>query len=120
MVTYGDMVHVAVDACDYLAGEYDLHIDLFDLRCLSPLDLTSIGESLARTGRLAVIHEGRLSHGFGAEIVSTLCASHFSHLKAAPLRIGSLDIPVPFAPELEQAHRPGKDSVIERLTTWLT
>ena len=120
VVTYGDMVHVAVDACDYLAGEYDLHIDLFDLRCLSPLDLTSIGESLARTGRLAVIHEGRLSHGFGAEIVSTLCASHFSHLKAAPLRIGSLDIPVPFAPELEQAHRPGKDSVIERLTTWLT
>ena len=120
LVTYGEMVHVAVEACDYLASEYEIEVELFDLRCLAPLDLTAIGESLTKTGRLAVLHEGRLSHGFGAELVSALTESHFASLKAAPLRIASLDIPVPFAPELEHAHRPNKDAVIERLTTWLT
>ena len=120
LVTYGDMVHVALDACGYLASEYEMQIEIFDLRCLCPLDLSSIDEALSRTGRLAVLHEGRLSHGFGAEIVSQLTERHFSQLKTAPLRIGSADLPVPFAPELEAAYRPTKEKVIERLTAWLT
>jgi 2-oxoisovalerate dehydrogenase E1 component len=66
-----------------------------------------------------VLHEGRLTHGFGAEIVSQLTERHFAQLKAPPLRIGSLDLPVPFASELESAFRPTKDKLIERLTAWL-
>jgi 2-oxoisovalerate dehydrogenase E1 component len=40
-------------------------------------------------------------------------------MKAAPLRIASLDIPVPFAPELEATFRPTKDKVIEQVTAWM-
>ena len=39
--------------------------------------------------------------------------------RAAPLRIASLDLPVPFAPELEHAFRPTKDKIIERITEWM-
>ena len=48
-----------------------------------------------------------------------LVEEDFRALKAPPLRLAALDLPVPFAPELEQAFRPGRDSVIERLTAWI-
>lgn len=118
-VSYGEMVHVAAEACAYLAEEYEATFDLFDLRALAPLRLDAIKASLARTGRLVVLHEGRRTHGFGAELVARLTEEHFSQLKTAPLRIGSLDIPVPFAPELEQTHRPTRDGVIEHLVNWM-
>ena len=119
LITYGDMVHLAEAAADYLAAEYEITLDLFDLRALAPLRLEAIEASLQRTGRLIVLHEGRRTHGFGAELVARLTEKHFSSLKAAPLRIASLDLPVPFAPELEQAFRPTKDKIIERITAWM-
>jgi 2-oxoisovalerate dehydrogenase E1 component len=117
-ITYGEMAHLATDVCNYLAEEYDIAFDLFDLRALAPLQLDAIEESLARTNRLVVLHEGRRTHGFGAELVAQLAEKHFSSLQAAPLRIASLDLPVPFAPELEAAFRPARDSVIEQIVAW--
>lgn len=119
IVTYGEMVLLAAEACDYLAGEYEKTFDLFDLRALAPLRLDAIKASLARTGRLVVIHEGRRTHGFGAELVARLTEEQFGDLKAAPLRIAALDLPVPFAPELEAAYRPGKDKIVDAIAAWL-
>jgi 2-oxoisovalerate dehydrogenase E1 component len=113
------MVHVAEEACDYLAAEYEKRFDLFDLRCLSPLKLDVVTASLRRTGRLVILHEGRRTHGFGAELVARLTEEQFAALKGAPLRIGAMDLPVPFAPELEQAYRPTKDKLIEQITVWM-
>jgi 2-oxoisovalerate dehydrogenase E1 component len=118
-VTYGEMTHVAAGACEYFASEYDSSFELFDLRALSPLCLDEIESSLARTGRLIVLHEGRRTHGFGAELVSRLVERQFGALKAAPLRIAALDLPVPFAPELEAAFRPTPEKVIEQIAAWL-
>ena len=118
-VTYGEMVHLAEEACEYLAGEYESTFDLFDLRALSPLRLEAIEASLARTGRLIVLHEGRRTHGFGAELVARLTEKHFGALQAAPLRIAALDLPVPFAPELEHAHRPTKEKIVDAIAGWM-
>lgn len=119
LVTYGEMVGLASEVSAYFAEEYELTFDLFDLRALSPLRLDSIKSSLARTHRLIVLHEGRLTHGFGAELVAKLTGEHFFDLEAAPLRIGSQDIPVPFAPELEEDFRPTRDSVIDQIADWI-
>jgi 2-oxoisovalerate dehydrogenase E1 component len=118
-ITYGEMVHLAEGVCDYFASEYERTFDLFDLRGLSPLRLDAIRASLARTGRLIVLHEGRRTHGFGAELVARLVEDHFGTLKAAPLRIASLDLPVPFAPELESVFRPTKEKTIDRIAAWM-
>ncbi|HTB82001.1 MAG TPA: thiamine pyrophosphate-dependent enzyme [Opitutaceae bacterium] len=118
-VTYGEMVHLAEDAADYFAGEYERTFDLFDLRCLAPLQLDAIEESLARTHRLIVLHEGRRTHGFGAELVARLTEKLFFSLDAPPLRLASLDLPVPFAPELEQAFRPTTEKIIEQIAAWM-
>lgn len=119
VITYGEMVIPTAEACAYFAEEYETNFDLFDLRALAPLQLGTIKESLARTGRLVVIHEGRRTHGFGAELVARLTEEHFSQLKAAPLRIASLDLPVPFAPELEAVYRPNKDGIIDAISSWM-
>lgn len=119
VVTYGEMVLLAGEACDYLAGEYEKTFDLFDLRALAPLNLDAIKASLTRTGRLVVIHEGRRTHGFGAELVARLTEEHFNQLKAAPLRLASLDVPVPFAPELEAVYRPSRDKIVDALVAWM-
>ncbi len=119
IVTYGEMVQLTDEACAYLQEEYEKTFDLFDLRALAPLRLDAIKTSLTRTGRLVVVHEGRRTHGFGAELVARLTEEHFGSLKAAPLRIASLDIPVPFAPELEAVYRPSKDKIVEAIAAWL-
>ena len=119
VVTYGEMVHLAGEACEYLTSEYERTFDLFDLRGLAPLRLDPIRASLARTHRLVVLHEGRRTHGFGAELVAQLTEELFFSLEAPPLRIASLDLPVPFAPELEHAFRPTRDSIIERIVAWM-
>jgi len=118
-VTYGEMVHLATEVCDYFAGEYERTFDLWDLRCLSPLNLDAIEASLERTHRLIVLHEGRRTHGFGAELVARLTEKHFYALEAPPLRLAALDLPVPFAPELEQAYRPTREKAIEQIAVWM-
>jgi 2-oxoisovalerate dehydrogenase E1 component len=119
LVTYGEMVHLAEEAADYFAAEYESGFDVFDLRALAPLQLDTIHASVARTGRLVVLHEGRRTHGFGAELVARLTEENFAALKAAPLRLASLDLPVPFAPELEQEFRPTREKIIDRITAWM-
>ena len=119
LITYGEMVHVAEDVSQYFSDEYERSFDLFDLRGLSPLKLDTIRESLNRTHRLIILHEGRRTHGFGAELVSQLVEELFFALEAPPLRITSLDIPVPFAIELETAYRPNRDKVIEHIVNWM-
>lgn len=119
VVSYGDMLHATAEALAYLESEYGWTCDLWDLRALAPLQLDEIQASLARTHRLAVVHEGRRTHGFGAELVSRLVENRFFDLEAPPLRIASADTPVPFAPELEAVYRPCRDSIVEKLLTWL-
>ncbi len=119
LVTYGEMVHLAVEAAAYLDSEYEESVEVWDLRALAPLRLDAIRASVARTHRLVVLHEGRRTHGFGAELVSRIVEENFFDLEAPPLRIASLDLPVPFAPELEAAYRPTRDGLIEKLVPWL-
>ena len=119
LVSYGEMLVEADHACAWLEEEYDCALDLFDLRALSPLDLTAVGESLRQTRRLAVITEGRRTGGFAGELVSRLVETHFFELEAPPLRIASADTPVPFAPALEAAYRPSRETITEQLMQWL-
>lgn len=118
-VTYGEMTIPAAEACAYFESEYEKSFDLFDLRGLAPLKLDAIKASLERTHRLIVLHEGRRTHGFGAELVARLTEEHFFSLEAAPLRIASADMPVPFAPELELAYRPTREKLIEQIAAWI-
>lgn len=79
--------------------------DVIDLRWISPWDSTAVLESVARTGRLLVLHEANENGGFGAEVVSTVAQGLGSGLRASA-RVGLLGTPVPSTPSLAQAVLP--------------
>ncbi len=98
IITYGMGV---VWAQDYAKEHQDISFDILDLRTLSPLDYDAIKASVARTGKVLILHEDTLFGGIGGEISAWISQHCFELLDAPIVRCGSLDTPVPFAKELE-------------------
>lgn len=103
VITYGLGVHWALEAAE---KHPELDLDVIDLRSLAPLDTQAIYESVAKTGKVIVLHEDSLTGGIGGEIASLINENCFSKLDAPVKRIGSLDTPIPFAADLEQNFLP--------------
>jgi 2-oxoisovalerate dehydrogenase E1 component len=103
VVTYGLGVHWALEAAE---KHPELDLDIIDLRSLAPLDTQAIYDSVAKTGKVIVLHEDSLTGGIGGEIASLINENCFSSLDAPVKRIGSLDTPIPFAADLEQNFLP--------------
>ncbi|HMP72385.1 MAG TPA: alpha-ketoacid dehydrogenase subunit beta [Kiritimatiellia bacterium] len=115
VLTYGAMVHEAILASDRLAAETGYSVMVVDMRTLKPYDADTVIAAVAATNRVLVLHEGWRTCGFGAEL-SALVAERAFHLLDAPIRrLSAPDVPVPFAPELEQAYRPSADKITEAL-----
>jgi pyruvate/2-oxoglutarate/acetoin dehydrogenase E1 component len=92
VVAYGNAVGVAERAATQLEAE-GASIEIIDLRTLKPWDEATVLASVARTGRLLVVHEAPISGGLGAEIVATVCENAADALLAPPARIGHADLP---------------------------
>lgn len=107
LTTHGYMVHVALEAAARLA-EQGLSCEVIDLRSLAPLDLDTIADSVARTGRLVTLEEGQLTCGVGVEVAMRV----FERIGPRPVaRIGALPAPVSSNPVLERACVPDADRV---------
>ena len=74
--------------------------------------MPTIAASVARTHRVVIAHEAVLNGGIGAEIAARIGAEPFDELDAPVLRIGCPFVPIPFAPELEQALLPGSRDIV--------
>jgi 2-oxoisovalerate dehydrogenase E1 component len=98
IITYGMGVHWAMQLLD---EHPEWQADLIDLRTLSPLDWDTIEGSVRKTARALVLHEDVLTGGIGGDIAAHLQENCFRYLDAPVMRLGSEDLPVPFAPELE-------------------
>jgi 2-oxoisovalerate dehydrogenase E1 component len=96
VVTWGVGVVWALEAASVLAAEDGAEVEVVDLRSLRPWDEAAVLASVARTGRVLVLHEAPVTGGFGAEIAAVVAESGFAHLDAPVARLGSLDVPVPF------------------------
>jgi pyruvate dehydrogenase E1 component beta subunit len=99
------MLHHAVHAADAVAAD-GIDAEVIDVRSLSPIDYEVIGASVAKTGRVVVVEEGPKTGGVGAELAAGIAERYGSQLRAPIVRVASPDVPVPFAPVLEQAYRP--------------
>lgn len=110
LVAIGPMVPVAMQAAEVL-NEEGVSVEVVDPISLSPLDHETIAKSVARTGRLAVVHEAHSPCGPGAEIIASLVENGLGILKAPPIRITPPFAPSPFAPILEAEYRPSVERV---------
>jgi pyruvate/2-oxoglutarate/acetoin dehydrogenase E1 component len=105
------MVPRALAAADTLAAE-GIEVEVVDPRTLSPLDLPTIEGSVARTGRLVVVHEAVKSGGIGAEIAAAIAGSAaFDYLEAPITRLAGLPVPIPYNKDLERCAVPQEDDI---------
>lgn len=112
VVAYGSQVHQAMAAAETLAGD-GIDIEVIDLRTLKPLDMTTVLESVSHTGKVVVVHAANRMAGVGAEVAAVIAEEAFGWLDGPIVRLGGLDIPVPFSPPLEDAYRPDAGKIAE-------
>lgn len=101
LVSYGRPMSDAIAVTDRLAGE-NIGVELIDLRTISPFDEVTVLNSVAKTGRLVILHEAVKRFGVGAEIASRVQEELFGQLKAPVRRLGMPYTPVPYSPVLEK------------------
>ncbi|HZD38836.1 MAG TPA: alpha-ketoacid dehydrogenase subunit beta [Actinomycetes bacterium] len=112
VVTWGAMVPRALEAAGELAAE-GVQVEVVDLKSLRPWDQATVLASVERTNRAVVAHQAHRHGGFGAEVAATIAERAFDHLDAPVARVGSLDVPVPFSPPLEEYVLPSAGRIAE-------
>jgi len=102
IITYGMGVHWATKAVE----ELGISADILDLRTILPWDKEAVAATVKKTGKVIFLQEDTLTGGIGAEICAWISEHCFADLDAPVMREGSLDTPVPFAPNLEKQFLP--------------
>lgn len=111
IITYGTTVHWALRAAKRLKDEYNVEAEVLDLRSLAPLDKTAIFETVKKTGKVLIVHEDKVTGGFGGEVAAIISEYAFEYLDAPIMRVGSKDTPVGFSKILENAILPQVDDI---------
>ena len=112
LVTYGILVHKAVNAAQQLEKE-GISVEIIDLRTIVPLDSETILASVAKTNRALVVHEDHEFVGFGAEICAQIADKAFFDLDAPVKRVAGKFAPVGFADPLEKYVLPFEDDILK-------
>ncbi len=112
IVAFSIMVGVALKAADALA-ELGISAEVINLRSLRPLDTDTVVASVKKTSRLVTVEEGWPFAGIGAEIAMQMMEHCFDWLDAPPVRVYGLDVPLPYAANLEKLALPQPDWVVD-------
>ncbi|MEO5741966.1 MAG: dehydrogenase E1 component subunit alpha/beta [Vicinamibacterales bacterium] len=114
IVTWGALVQRALVAAQ-MAEKQGHSVGVIDLRTIQPYDFEAIAEAVKRTNRVIVAHEDQLTCGFGAEIAARISEDLFEYLDAPVTRVGAMDTPVAYAPELEEVILPQTEDLLKAI-----
>ncbi|MGN6668107.1 MAG: alpha-ketoacid dehydrogenase subunit beta [Trinickia sp.] len=112
IVTYGLMVHRALEAANQLAHE-GIEAEVIDLRTLSPLDMDTVLESVENTGHLVVVDEASPRCNMATDISAQVAQQIFDALKGPIEMVAPPHVPVPFSPTLEDLYIPSSAQIAE-------
>jgi pyruvate dehydrogenase E1 component beta subunit len=112
IVSYSIGVGVALEAADKLAGE-GVDAEVIDLRTLRPLDKQAVLTSLAKTNRVVVVEEGWPTCSIASEISAICMEEGFDDLDAPVMRVTNVDVPLPYAANLEKLALIKADDVVK-------
>jgi acetoin:2,6-dichlorophenolindophenol oxidoreductase subunit beta len=110
IVTYGMMVHRALDAAAALAKD-KVECEVIDLRTLSPIDWDTVLESVENTGRLVCVDEAHPRCSIASDVSAKVSQEAFKALKAGIQMVTAPHTPVPFAPSLEDLYLPSAEKI---------
>jgi pyruvate/2-oxoglutarate/acetoin dehydrogenase E1 component len=108
VVTWGQMLQQCLAA----AERSGVSLEVIDLRSLVPLDIQTVLASVARTGRVLIVHEAVQDFGAGAEIAARVADELFDELLTPVRRLGAPWVPMPFSPDLERSLLPSTESIL--------
>lgn len=112
LVAFSIMVGKALEAADKLA-ELGIDAEVIDLRTLRPLDRETIVRSVAKTNRLVSVEESWPFAGIGAEMAALAMEEAFDYLDAPVVRVTGVDVPMPYAANLERLALPQVDDIVQ-------
>lgn len=111
VVTWGRPYYTVLQAAEQLAAD-GIELEVVDPRTLRPLDIDTIVQSVKKTNRCVIVHEHWPYAGPGAEIADRVQREAFDWLDAPIERVASLDVPMPYATNLEELVLPTVDRVV--------
>ncbi len=111
IITYGAMVHNALEAASTLAQE-GISTEVVDLRTLLPLDKEQILESVKKTSKVILLHEDTRTGGIAGELAAIISEEAFEYLDGPIMRITAPDTPVPYSPPLEDFFLPKTSDIV--------
>ncbi len=114
IVTYSRMLHTTLAAAETLSKE-GIECEVVDLRTLRPLNLEPAYESVKKTHRVLVVTEDWMTLGMGAEVAARIGRDRFDWLDGPVERLGQIEVPVPYAKNLEAMMFPDEKLIVERV-----
>jgi len=114
LIGTSSMRQVCEAAAEMLKDE-GISAEVMDPRTMVPLDEETLLSSARKTSRVIVVDEGHQSYGVTAEIASRINEKAFYYLDAPVIRMGAMDVPVPFSPALEDLTVPTPEGVAENV-----
>ena len=105
IITHGKMILVALQAAEQLAKD-GIRVDVLDLLSIRPMDVEAIATTVRKTNRAVVLEEGWELAGIGAQVVDYIQRECFDDLDAPVIRVHQVDVPMPYAKNLERAAKP--------------
>ncbi len=115
IVTYAAATYKALEAAEIVAAEDGLSVEVVDLRTIAPMDEEAIYRTVKKTNRLLVLHEDTRTGGIAGEITARVSETCFEWLDAPVLRVTAADIPLPYAPALEDYVLPQTADVVRAI-----
>ncbi len=112
IITYSAMVWKALDAAERLAAEDGISVEVLDIRTLQPMDDEAIVATVQKTNRVLVAHEDTRTGGVAGEIIARINELCFEWLDAPVRRVCAHDVPLPYAPTLEDYVLPQVDDLV--------
>ena len=112
VIATGYMVQFAEKAANELS-QVNISCEIIDPRTLVPLDEEMILTSVRKTHKCVVVQEANTRGGYSADIAAMVSEKAYESLNAPVLRIGSLDVPIPFSPVLEDEVLPNDKKIID-------
>ena len=113
IVTYAATVWKALEAADQLEREDGVSVEVLDLRTLAPLDDEAILATVRKTNRVLIVQEDTRTGGVAGEITARINERAFEWLDAPVLRVAAADVPLPYAPPLEDYVLPQTADIIK-------
>lgn len=111
IIAIGGMLAKALAAADALTQE-GIEAEVIDPRTLVPLDKEALIRSLAKTGRVVIVHEAHKRAGPGAEIAAVLAEEAVEYLDGPIVRVAAKNVPIPYSPVLEEEVLPGVEDIL--------